>query len=476
MRRKHPARKAPITPLSEDELAVPRKGIDRGVLVAKLKGLKHDVAPGLGCLRNEHLLALLLNPNCQLTPSAARAVDNLCDFANAVVQVRLPRWFYVGWVACRLVPANKVDPADLPPGTPADCRPVNIGGSLQRLVTRAYYDDGLQETYNSIIGPVQNGVGVKGGISITAYGVQAVLDAEPTFCVFQGDLKNGYNEIGREAILSAMREEEQLDDTLSYTHALLEPEAYVGMGNGTALVTAPFRVSEGVHQGAIESGWLFSLGCNKAFQALNRRLAPHGGGVMAIVDDNYAMGPPEAVFPAKDEFAVNIAKVGLELQNSKSQCYIRNEYRNGEWDELRGEVPNGVLKDSAGAAVTGDDGQPLHDITVCNVPVGSRKFVEGYLEQKKTKIVKGFDKAVSLLDPCRWPHPEIPTRQMIWVLLLVCFQNMGDYWLRHIRPDYTKQFAKGIDAGVRSLFQTCVGCDITRWSDFAKELIILGHC
>ena len=82
------------------------------------------------------------------------------------------------------MPANKVDPADLPPGTPADCRPVNIGNSLRRLITRAYYDDGLQETYNSIIGLVQNGVGVQGSISITAFGVQAALYSDLSFCVF----------------------------------------------------------------------------------------------------------------------------------------------------------------------------------------------------------------------------------------------------------------------------------------------------
>jgi len=55
MRQKHPARKAPVTPLSEDKLTVPRKGMDRTVLAAKLR-LKHDVAPGLGCLRNELFL------------------------------------------------------------------------------------------------------------------------------------------------------------------------------------------------------------------------------------------------------------------------------------------------------------------------------------------------------------------------------------------------------------------------------------
>jgi len=54
-----------------------------------------------------------------------------------------------------------------------------------------YFDEGLQATYNSIVGPVQNGVWLKNGISITAIGIQAAMDA--------GDIRNGYNEISRKA-------------------------------------------------------------------------------------------------------------------------------------------------------------------------------------------------------------------------------------------------------------------------------------
>ena len=68
------------------------------------------------------MLALLINPDREMTPSAAAVVDNLTEYANAVVKVELPAYFYVGWVACRLVPANKEDPAELPPGTAPDCR------------------------------------------------------------------------------------------------------------------------------------------------------------------------------------------------------------------------------------------------------------------------------------------------------------------------------------------------------------------
>ena len=59
---------------------------------------------------------------------------------------------------------------------------------------------------------------------------------------------------------------------------------------------------------------------------------------MAIVDDNYSIGPPTAIFAAQPQFAADLAEVGLQLQGDKSKCYIASEYRNEEWDEMRGEI------------------------------------------------------------------------------------------------------------------------------------------
>ena len=179
MKRKHPERKREIAPLTTEELSYSRRTLDREWFGEKLRKLKFDVAPGLGCLRNEHLLALLINPGREVCPSAQSAVENYFDYACAVVQAQLPAYFYAAWVACRLVPTNKVDPDELPPDTPPDCRPVGIGSSERRHITQAYYDDGLQGVYRGIVSPVQNGVGVKNGISITAFGVQAAVDANP---------------------------------------------------------------------------------------------------------------------------------------------------------------------------------------------------------------------------------------------------------------------------------------------------------
>ena len=48
MTRKHPKRKKPMAGLTVVQLEAPRKGLSREVFGTKLRGLKHDVAPGLG--------------------------------------------------------------------------------------------------------------------------------------------------------------------------------------------------------------------------------------------------------------------------------------------------------------------------------------------------------------------------------------------------------------------------------------------
>ncbi len=112
-------------------------------------------------------------------------------------------------------------------------------------------------------------------------------------------------------------------------------------------------------------------------------------------------------------------------------------------------------------------------MAVCNVPVGSKAFVKAYLAQKGTHILQGFYVIQHLLDPERWPHPDIPAQQMLWILTIPCLQFTGDYWITHVHPDYTLEFAESINAGVKQLFQMCVGADINSWSEHVQEQIRL---
>ena len=53
--------------------------------------------------------------------------------------------------------------------------------------------------------------------------------------------------------------------------------------------------------------------------------------------------------------------------------------------------------------------------------------------------------------------------------MVVCLQFMGDYWLWHIRPDFTEDFAKGI----LELFDTTIGINTAKWLAHATERIRL---
>ena len=118
------------------------------------------------------------------------------------------------------------------------------------------------------------------------------------------------------------------------------------------------------------------------------------------------------------EFAYDLLNVGLELQPSKSKCYITEPLRDTEWDALQGNIPNGMLKTSDSEAVT-HDSNALHVITEYNVPISKDGVVKGYLEQQKNRIIRGFDKIATMHDHGRWPHPEIPSWQMLWILTIV---------------------------------------------------------
>jgi hypothetical protein len=184
-----------------------------------------------------------------------------------------------------------------------------------------------------------------------------------------------------------------------FSHALLCHSSYAGMGSATHLTNAPFRIDDGVQQGAVESSWFFEIVSNKAFQKLHNWLKPFGGRVMAIIDDNYIIGPYEEIFQAYKGFVVDLTKVGLKFQPGFA-CYTAKEFCTAEWDSLWGGIPNGSITDAYGDEVFG--------LAVCNVPVGYAAIMKAYLAWKGTHSLRGFATIERLLDPGQWPHPDVP--------------------------------------------------------------------
>jgi hypothetical protein len=95
---------------------------------------------------------------------------------------------------------------------------------------------------------------------------------------------------------------------------------------------------------------------------------------------------------------------------------------------------------------------------------------DNYIINPKTEI---FAMLKCLLDLGQWSHLDVPACQMLWILTLACLQFTDDYWIRHIHPDYTLEFAQLVDAGVQQLFQMCGGADTGSWLEHTQECICL---
>ena len=74
-----------------------------------------------------------------------------------------------------------------------------------------------------------------------------------------------------------------------------------------------------------------------------------------------------------------------------------------------------------------------------------------------------------MLDPVKGCRPEIPTRQMLWLLTVICLQNLGDYWIKRIRPGWTEAFAGAIDNNTDQILGLCTGVKMESWPTHAQE-------
>ena len=214
---------------------------------------------------------------------------------------------------------------------------------------------------------------------------------------------------------------------------------------------------------------------NNPYQRAREKLTEGGGGITAIVDDHYLMAKPPLAFSVFQTLKADLQSTcGLEIQPRKSAAYIDEQFRDEDFEARRvaAGIPDSLLLDEEGEPVI-VDGRPVRGITVCNIPVGSEGFVATYLGRKQTSIISDNDLIKALLDPRRWTQPEIPTRQLAFLMLRNCLQFRGDYWLRHLPPHVTKLFAEYLDESTMSFFEHVIGDTLSNWTDLGKRRLEL---
>ena len=127
-------------------------------------------------------------------------------------------------------------------------------------------------------------------------------------------------------------------------------------------------------QGSPKAGKGFSVGIHPDSIELDAEVARGGGLAKAGQDDVIVVGPKNLVFPAIERFSQNLGiRCGLSLQRSKCQVLSLS-------DNIEGIPPD---MDIAGC-MTGGIFSPGLEVYGC--PIGSKTFVEGWLQLKLDEL------------------------------------------------------------------------------------------
>ena len=184
------------------------------------------------------------------------------------------------------------------------------------------------------------------------------------------------------------------------------------------------RSSEGTAQGDPLSEPYFNVAWHKYVRKLNETVTEHGGMAKFGMDDGYAIGPPNIVFTAVEEFARKVEQQRL-LTWEKSKRMVFSWSGN-----LPPNSTPGLTR--AGCFV---DGEFEPGFLCYGVPVGTDRYVETMLEKKIEDISRAAKNSCEALDE---------ERQALWAMLRLSLSQQLDYWLQLCYPTNIRAAAEKV--------------------------------
>ena len=158
-------------------------------------------------------------------------------------------------------------------------------------------------------------------------------------------------------------------------------------------------------------------------------------------DDAYLLGPPEAVFPALEEYSRKIReRCGLSLQRQKTEVFC--------WGDLPPQTPADMRR--AGIRV-GEEFAP--GLEVYGIGVGSDEYVQEYLGKKVKEIGEVVLRSCDLLEP---------DLQAKWTLLSSSVSQKLSYHLALQYPTDIAAAAERLDSILWGMLEEATGLHIPR--------------
>ena len=347
-----------------------------------------------------------------------------------------------------------------------DVRPVSIGHSFRRLITRALYKT-YMPMFNDAMKPTQYAVGEKGGITQHLFGLRAIIDQNPNSVIISVDVRNNFNEVSRKSILQSLWSEPSLRPLFYFTYKSLMCQSYMGMGSGTNITDADFLSCEGVQQGTVDAPPLACIAFNSVYNATNTLLQQHGGSFSAIIDDCTLTGPLATTLDALQVHERNLAAIGMTLNRSKTFVYLPQHLRTNDNIQLcqQHHIQLGTI--------LSQDNQRHYGLKIGGIPFGDPSYISTFLHNKFLQIQSDCTTIMDSLNPDNNPHPSIPCLQTLWVVLTRSIQHRGSYWTRHLFPSLTLEFTKNLNGLINDIAKKATSIDFSTASPIIKTRLRL---
>ena len=289
LRAKHPlacAGRRPFPPKLGTSLCVPQSAV-----LQAIKSFPNGSSGGLDSLRPQHIKDMVCGPE-----ACDQLIVSITGFVNLLLEgtcpVRVQRILFGG----SLIALSKKD---------GGVRPIAVGSVWRRLASKCA-NKFASEKLESLLSPIQLGVGVKGGAEAAIHAAGRYLDSlqRGTFLI-KLDFSNAFNSLRRDAMLEAVYRE--VPEIFNFCHL-----SYV---ENSTLFFGDYRISseEGPQQGDPLGPLLFALTIHPILQSLESEFRTGylddvaAGGNAATLSSDFVMLKDRA------------AEMGLQLNISKCE-------------------------------------------------------------------------------------------------------------------------------------------------------------
>ena len=177
----------------------------------------------------------------------------------------------------------------------SDVRPLGIRNPLLKVGHREVMMAAKME-FREVFEPQQLGFS-EGAAAKLVHSFRIYMEVNDGMVLVKGDMKSGYNEESRAAMIRGLEEKDRLQHLAWFAATTLASSQ--GLESRGKLWG---WAEEEETQGDPKAGVFFCAGWHKFLRQLDGTVAEAGGLARAGWDDVYVAGPPEVVFPALDVF------------------------------------------------------------------------------------------------------------------------------------------------------------------------------